>query len=294
MLDFRVNTFLEVCEYMNYTKAAEKLHITQPAVSQHIHFLETEFGQKLFLYEGKKLQLTAAGTALYQAAITMKSDVSLLKETMQRGQTQQMDIYLGATLTIGEFVIAKHLKHLMTEYPAANFHLTVANTSELIGKLKNNEIQFALVEGSFSKAEFDSMVYFDERFILVCSASHHFAKKEPKQLNDLLPECVIAREIGSGNREILDSYLRLQNLSLSDFSHFIEVNGMHAIKSMVLADCGVAFLYKTAVREELNAGLIREIALTDFQISHSFYFIWNKNSIYTNIYRHICETLMQG
>lgn len=292
MLDFRVETFLKVCEFMNYTKAAEALHITQPAVTQHIHYLEREYDQKLFLYSGKKLELSEAGRMLCQAVTTIKSDLSLLKETMRQKSADQIDLHFGATMTIGEFVIAEQMKRMMQKHPTANFHMTVANTAELTTRLKENQIQLALVEGYVPKEEFDSVVYSTERFIPVCSATHKFTGKTdnaagttPSRMEDLLRECIIVREAGSGTREILESNLHLQNLTIHDFSRIIEVNGMHTIKSMISADCGISFLYETVVREELQKGTILEIRLNDFQVSHDFSLIWNKNSIYADFYR---------
>jgi len=80
LMDFRINTFLEVCRQMNFTKAAKALNITQPAVSQHIQYLEDYYGVELFAFEGKKMSLTEAGKMLYQAATTIKHDDIFLKE----------------------------------------------------------------------------------------------------------------------------------------------------------------------------------------------------------------------
>ena len=85
MLDFRVYTFLAVCEYMNYTRAAEALHITQPAVSQHIRYLENMYQVKLFLAEGKRIHLSPAGERLLHAAITLKNDEVFLRKQMLEG-----------------------------------------------------------------------------------------------------------------------------------------------------------------------------------------------------------------
>lgn len=84
MLDFRVETFLTVCETMNFTRAAQLLHITQPAVSQHIHALETQYSTRLFLYEGKQLRLTEAGQLFLQTAATMRHDVRRLQEALHQ------------------------------------------------------------------------------------------------------------------------------------------------------------------------------------------------------------------
>ena len=104
MLDFRMETFLAVCECMNFTKASQKLNITQPAVSQHIHYIDY-YGTKLFVYQGKKLHLTEAGEYLRSAALTMRHDDIYLRDKLSTYGTQKQELRLGATLTIGGFAI---------------------------------------------------------------------------------------------------------------------------------------------------------------------------------------------
>ena len=100
MLDFRVYTFLAVCEYMNYTRAAEALHITQPAVSQHIRYLENMYQVKLFLAEGKKIHLSPAGERLLHAATTLKNDEVFLRKQMFEGAGKGLSLRFGTTRTI--------------------------------------------------------------------------------------------------------------------------------------------------------------------------------------------------
>lgn len=290
MMDFRINTFLAVCRHMNFTKAAEALNITQPAVSQHIHYLEGYYGVKLFGYEGKKLYLTNAGDILYQAAITIKHDELYLKEIMNESNKRKNRLIFGATLTIGEFVMANHMKSYLNLYPDAEIRMIVGNTSELLEKLSIGEIDFALVEGNYAKKEYDYLVYSQERYIPVCS-KHYIFQKEPKRLTDLLSERIIIRESGSGTREILERNLEYRNLEIKDFRYSIEIGGMNAIKSLVESGLGITFLYEAAVKKDLEKGIIREIKLEDFQVSHDFAFIWNKGSIFSENYREIFEIL---
>ncbi|MCB2289917.1 LysR family transcriptional regulator [Clostridium sp. CS001] len=290
MMDFRIDTFLTVCTYMNFTRAAKALNITQPAVSQHIHYLEAFYNVKLFTYEGKKMYLTNAGDILYQAAITMKHDDLYLKETINDLSKRKSRLIFGTTLTIGEFVMAKHIKSYLSLYPDTELRMTVGNTSELLKMLRMGEIDFALVEGNYAKEEYDYLVYSQERYIPVCSKDYTF-EREPKKLTDLLSERIIIRERGSGTREILEKNLEYRNLEISDFRYRVEIGGINAIKSLVESSCGITFLYEVAVKEELEKGILREIKLKDFKVSHDFAFIWNKGSIFSKNYREICEIL---
>jgi DNA-binding transcriptional LysR family regulator len=290
MMDFRIDTFLAVCRYMNFTKAAEVLNITQPAVSQHIHYLEDFYGVKLFAYEGKKLYITNAGDILYHAAITMKHDDLHLKEVINDSNKRKNRLIFGATLTIGEYVMAKHIKSYLNLYQDADVRMIVGNTSELLERLSLGEIDFALVEGNYAKKEYDYLVYSQERYIPVCGKNYTF-QKEPEKLADLLSQRIIIRESGSGTREILERNLEYRNLEIKDFRYTVEIGGMNAIKSLVESGCGITFLYEAAVKKELEEGIIREIKLRDFQVTHDFAFIWNKGSIFSENYREICEIL---
>jgi len=290
MMDFRMDTFLKVCRHMNFTKAAESLNITQPAVSQHIHYLEGFYNVKLFAYKGKRMYLTNAGDILYQAAITMKHDDLYLKEIINDLNKRKNRLIFGATLTISEFVMAKHIKLYLNLYPDTEVRMVEGNTSELLEKLRTGEVDFALVEGNYAKKEYDYLVYSQERYIPVCSADYIFQKK-PKELADLLSERIIIRESGSGTREILEKNLECRNLEIEDFRYTVEIGGINAIKSLVELGCGITFLYQAAVKKELEKGILREIKLDDFKISHDFAFIWNKSSAFSENYREICEIL---
>ncbi|WP_312649145.1 LysR family transcriptional regulator [Aminipila sp.] len=283
MLDFRIETFITVCEFMNFTKAADKLNITQPAVSQHIHYLEDEYKTKLFEFIGKKMKLTEAGKYLLDIAVTMKHDEIHLKEQIRLGLTENKNITFGATLTIGEFLIPEQVCNYLKENHNVSLKMLVANTSELLEKLDKGIIDFAVVEGYFTKNEYDHRLYSRENYIPVCAAKHKF-KKQPELVGDLFDETIIVREDGSGTREILEKTLEGKNYSLNDFKNKVEISNMNVIKYLTEQDCGVTFLYEAAVKKELQDKTLRKINLKDLKIQHDMTFIWRKNSVFTDYY----------
>jgi DNA-binding transcriptional LysR family regulator len=274
VIDFTIDTFLTVCRCLNFTKAAKELNITQPAVSQHIHYLEEFYNMKIFRFEGKKMYLTDEGNDLY---------INNLKNQKNR-------LVFGATLTIGEFVVARQLKSYLDLFPNSEICMILGNTGELLERLKSGEIDFALVEGNFNKKEYEQLTYSVERYIPICKKAYSF-QKQPFYLKDLLTERIIVREYGSGTREILEKNLETRNLGIEDFRNMVEIGSMNAIKSLVEMGCGVTFMYEAAVQEELKKGTLQEIKLKDFQVSHDFTFIWNKGSIFSKNYQEICNIL---
>ncbi|WP_459478656.1 LysR substrate-binding domain-containing protein [Clostridium saccharoperbutylacetonicum] len=288
MLDFRINTFLTVCEYMNFTKAAEALCITQPAVSQHIKYLETTYNSKLFEYEGKKIKLTKAGKLLYQTSITMKHDEEYLKGKIKEEQLGITSIKFGATLTIGEFILPAKLNSYLNKNKNMKITMIVENTKELLYRLEHGEIDFALVEGYFIKSEYDYVVYSKENYICVTGKNCKL-KEQPQVLEDLLGETLIVREKGSGTRDIFEKNLEEQNLTINDFSKVIEIGNINSIKYLVKNNHGITALYEAAVKEELDNGSLQKVEVSDLQKNHNFYFIWRKNSTFEELYLEILK-----
>ena len=157
MLDFRVETFLAVCQTMNFTRAAEQLHITQPAVSQHIHALEEQYGTKLFRSQGKQLQLTESGRLFFRTAAAMHHDDLRLREALHQENIRRR-LRFGATLTIGEYIMPGPLLRLLEREPDIQLYMLTANTQELLKLLDQGELDFAIVEGYFDKQAYDSLI----------------------------------------------------------------------------------------------------------------------------------------
>lgn len=284
MLDFRINTFLTVCKYMNFTRAAEELRITQPAVSQHIRYLEDVYEVKLFDYKNKKVTLTDAGKLLRDWAATMFHDQIHLESRLRELEGKKRSIHFGVTLTIGEFVILQPIAEYMKEHPQVGVKMVVANTQELISKLNEGELDFALVEGFFAKNEYDSLVYSKEEYIAVCGKDYK-PQKPLNTIEDTFGERLIVREPGSGTREIFEKYLESNNSQINDYSNIAEINNITAIKYLVRQGCGITFLYEAAVKDELEQGTLKRIHLKDFKVDHDFTFIWRRNSIFADYYK---------
>ena len=290
MLDFRIETFLCVCRNMNYTHAAKELNITQPAVSQHIHHLEKEYATKLFIQDGKKIELTESGKILFQKMNQIKNDEELLKRQLSCESARNRKISFGVTMTIGEYAISSPVSAFIKENPDMDLIIHFGNTTELLRNLQDGIIDFALVEGYYPEGLYETMLYRTEEFIPVCASSHKFIKK-PNMLSDLFSERLLVREPGSGTRNILERALAISNHGIDSFAHYIQVENMHTIIQFLCSDCGVSFLYKAAVEQELNAGSLKRIPLKNFSIKHDFTFLWPKDSVYNEEIRDTCAKI---
>ena len=293
MLDFRIETFLAVCETMNFTRAAEKLRLTQPAVSQHIRWLEERYQTKLFRYQGKKLSLTPGGETLRSAALTIGHDAAYLREKILHAEEKNHMPVFGATLTVADFALPRRLGEWLRQDARRTLRMVVGNTSQLLSLLDAGEVDFALVEGYFPRGAYSSRLFLREEYIAVCAPDFSLPE-EPLALKDLLNCRLLLREEGSGTRSVLERHLEAHGLSTGDFPVRIETGSLHAIKELAADGCGITFLYRCAARRELEEGRLREIPLSDLQISHEFRFIFRSGSIFEEEYLQLFHFLKKS
>lgn len=290
MLDFRVMTFLELCNQKNYTKTAEVLNMTQPAVTQHIQYLEREYGKKLFTHKGKKLSLTEAGKLLQQSARTMAADAESIKRQMQQTEQNHRQWRFGATLTVGEYVLPPALAKYLKKDANVSIFMTVENTVTLLAMLEKGEIDFALLEGYFDKQEYDYMLFMQDDFIGV-SAPNFFENTEGLTLEEVVQKPLVVREKGSGTREIFERVLHEHNMSIDHFPLPYQIGNMQAIKYLVQVGCGITFLYRSAVAKELKEGSLVEIPIVDFKLQREYNLVTLKNSLFSEQYKSFAEFL---
>ena len=169
MLDFRLLTFMKLCELKSYTKTAENLHMTQPTVTQHVQYLERQYGVPLVEYHGKSVMLTPKGEQLYHFIMTMEADSERVKQILKEPTEEKRHIKFGATLTIGQYIMPQIMAKYFTQHPNVQITMPVENTKRLLQRLNNGEIEFAIIEGYFDKHIYGHALLSYERFLAVCA-----------------------------------------------------------------------------------------------------------------------------
>ncbi|NLK95777.1 MAG: LysR family transcriptional regulator [Clostridiales bacterium] len=275
MIDFRMATFLKLCEVKNYTKTAKEINITQPAVTQHIQSLEKEFNIKVFIKEGKNIFLTREGELLKALAEKIYAEEKKLKQAFLEPST--FKINFGATLTIGDNIMPKKIEKYLKKNPLCEISMRVENTDSLLHMLNEGSIEVALVEGNYQKNQYTSLLISKEKFIAV--AGMGLKINNNCKLEELCKYPIIVRERGSGTRSILENYIKENNLVLEDFERIIELGNFNSIKHLVINNLGITFVYKPVVQEELDKGILKEIKIMDFNLFHEFNFVYLKDSL---------------
>ena len=267
MLDYRVFTFLALYDEMNYRRTAEKLNMTQPGVTQHIHFLENYYGVKLFEYDGRTLFKTKNAERLKRYFDGIKAEEVDIRESFVSDETVHMTI--GATKTIGEFVITPDVRAFL-QNPNHNLDLIIDNTENLLRMLSKTQIDFAVIEGVFDKSKYSYSLYKKEDFVGICAKNHPFANKTV-MLREIFEEDIVVRELNSGTRTLLENAIRDNGFSFDNFKRCISVSNFSVICDLVANNKAITFAYDpiSRCRDDLAT-----FNVADMQISGEFNFVY--------------------
>lgn len=240
MTDARIETFVTLCRLMNYRRTAEELNMTQPAVTQHIHFLEEKYGCKLFLYDKKTLKMTQEAEILKKHAENVLYQEARLRASLHAEGGWSLRV--GATKTIGDYVLGKQISTYLAK--AENrISVEVDNTKRLLELLSKGVLDFALIEGFFDRQRYESRLYKREEFVGICTKSHPFAGKS-LCFEEVRKENLLLREEGSGTRKILEQLLYENNRSVNEFSRVTRVSSFGLITRLLEEGKSITFAYR--------------------------------------------------
>ena len=270
-MDSKLHTFLVLCQTMNYRLAAERLHLSQPAVTKQIQALEQLLQTKLFCYDGHTLHKTEKCLLLEQYAISMQYQFEELQLAI--AEKERTLLRIGATKTIGDYVLIDAIKDYLQD-PSHELSLVVDNTKHLLQMLDENQLDFAIIEGTFSKTKYDSYLLRMEPFVGICVKDHPLCGKHIP-VEDLLKETIIVREEGSGTRRIFEERLAASGYELNDFSRTVSISSFISIKALVAAGIGISFLYDSVVAKDENIGTFTVDGLTE---PHAFHIVYTRNT----------------
>ena len=280
MLNYKLSTFLELCETKNYTKTAEKLHMTQPAVTQHIKYLEQYYGTKLFYYDEKKrLHLTDQGRLLRSYAQSVQADSEIIKNRLSVPINEPDVFKLGSLTGFGETFAAKVMGKYLDKYPEKKVSIYMGESDDLLVQLANGRIQACIVDTYCPPEEYECHELFESEIICICAPTHPLAGKTV-DFKELHPYRLIFREEGSKSYLNLRSILHGYNQDIHNFASFVEVGSINTIHNLVIENVGLSFVYKFVVQKKLDRGVMSQIFINDFKSKTFINYVWMKNSFF--------------
>ncbi|MDQ2833915.1 MAG: LysR substrate-binding domain-containing protein [Acidobacteriota bacterium] len=268
--NFRMRVFRTVAHHLNFSRAAEELLLTQPAVTQQIKALEEEFGVALFDRSGGRIALTPGGAALVPLAEQMKtlSEEAIAVVAAAYGQ-QAGELALGASQTIGQYLLPSLIAGFLKSYPKVRVTAISGNTDEVIEALLRHTIQLALIEGPAHRKDLHVESFMEDFLVLVVPAAHEWAGQEVDPAA-LRTEPLLGREFGSGSRRVVEQALEGVGLRAKDLTLGMEFDSTEGLLSAVEAGLGITFVSRWAVRNQLSLGTLKLAHVKGLKLSRRF------------------------
>jgi DNA-binding transcriptional LysR family regulator len=277
--------FVAVCDEMNMTSAAKALFMSQSAVSQAIAELENQYDVRLFERLSKKLYLTEAGHKLLSCACHMiRMDTEL--ENMMRTLHQNSSIRIGASVTIGAYVLPQFVSRFNQANPRTEIEVIEDNTERIEYLILNDQIDLGLVEGETTSSDILNQIFMDDELVIICSANHRFANIPVITSNELEQEKFIIREKGSGTRKTFENAMAANQLT---WQVNWTCNNADTIKMAVANGLGISAISQLAVKNEIASGLLCQTTVKGIQFKRQFKLIHHKNKYLTESMKQFIE-----
>ena len=269
--------FITVYQKESITRAADDLHMTQPAVSLAIKELESRYQIRLFDRIGKRIYITEQGKWLYEYALHI---VSLFDEMEERVKTwnNKGGLRIGSSITIGNFILPKLVCEFQKQYPEIEVNVFIHNTDTVERKLLDNQIDLALVEGKNNYEQLKNERLMDDPLCFICAPESELAKKKCVALKELEKYPMILREKGSAVRDVIDESMGYYQMN---YKVLWESVSTQAITRAVSQNLGISILPYLLVKDDLKQGVVSLVEVSDFSISREFSIIYHKNKYFT-------------
>ena len=270
-MDYRDKVFLSVAENLSFSKAADELFISQPAVTKHIKELENNYNTAFFERKGNKVYLTKAGKLLYRYLVEIKEKYNELEFELGRlNEAFIGNLRLGASSTISQYLIPSVIAAFHRKYPQIKLDMLSGNSFEMEQKLLNNEIDIALVENESSLPNVKYMNFYEDEIAAVTGADSVYAKKRSLSITDIQNIPIVLREKGSGTLEVIQKAFLKKNINPDKLNIFIHLGSTEAIKNFLNGFDGIALISERALEKELLLKSLIKIKVNDLKISRFF------------------------
>ncbi len=283
MADRRLQVFHAVAKHLSFTKAAEALFMTQPAVTFQIRQLEEHFSARLFDRTHGRIALTAAGAVAFEYAERILAQSAELDMRLRELSGQVAGpLLIGASTTIADFLLPQVLGEFKSRHPGVAPRLFVANSEAVQARIAERTIDLGFIEGDSHLASLVTDVCCDDELRVVCAPSHPLAKLQAVPPKALSEHAYVSREPGSGTREVIDHYLQKAGVAPDLLQVVMELGSPEAIKGLVTTGLGFAIMSRATVAKETRLGQLVQIPLSP-RLTRQLYVVYPKERIHSRL-----------
>mgnify|MGYP001825347430 CR=1 FL=1 len=289
MADRRLQVFHTVARLLSFTKAAETLHMTQPAVTFQVRQLEEHFNTRLFDRTHNRISLTDAGRKVYEYADRIFELYSEMEDSV-REMTGEISgaLTIGASTTIAEYMLPTLLGDFKEKYPEVTVHLKVSNSEGIVSMVENNTIDLGVVESSVGNKNLVVEICKRDHLVAIVPPGHPLAGERTLKFARVLEHPFICREEGSGTREVIGEYLDHLPDCSSALNIAMELGSPEAVKGAVEAGMGVSVVSRATIQKELRLGTLVALDL-DPPLDRPFSFVHQKQKFRLRVMEELLE-----
>ncbi|MES9871588.1 MAG: selenium metabolism-associated LysR family transcriptional regulator, partial [Candidatus Sedimenticola sp. 6PFRAG7] len=289
MADRRLQVFHTVARLLSFTKAAETLHMTQPAVTFQVRQLEEYFNTRLFDRTHNRISLTEAGARVYEYADKI-FELYAEMENSVREMTGEISgsLTIGASTTIAEYMLPALLGDFKLKYPEVNIHLKVSNTDGIVSMVENNTIDLGVVEAPVANKNLVVEICRPDQLVAIVPPGHPEAEKDQLSYEDLVKYPFICREEGSGTREVINEYLVGVNKGGDGLRVAMELGSPEAVKGAVEAGMGISVVSRATIQKEIKLETLIPINLNP-GLERPFSFVHQKQKFRARVMEELLE-----
>lgn len=287
MIDTRLITFLTLLEEKSYTKTANKLYITQPAVTHHIKSLEKDNSITIFR-DNKTFELTRAGTILKEYAEIARSQYMQFNNALSK-KVNMVVANMAITPMASRCINKTNFRDLISSKDG-NLNIYEYNYDRIVDKLLLGKIDFAIIDNSFDSLAFDSFTLALTSLILICKPNGKYGENIRISREQLGSAIIVTGEEGTGLYRCTINGLNQKNIRLKNNS-VISSNSIDWIVNQVLINDAIGFVYEASVKEFINKGIVKKIELLNFNVSQNIYLMYNRKSFLNNSIINLIENI---
>ena len=277
MLDPKLDTLLLVAEKKNFTRAAQVLSLTQPAVSHHISQLEQELGVRLFVRGNGDLMLTPEGETVLRYVRRMKALEKKMAEELQEAGKRLTRLRIGITHTAESRIVAEVLARYTDENPGISITIVTDNINNLYDMLENFELDLAVVEGRSTRPELSALMLDTDYLVCVLANTHPLSHSSMITLDEIRQEKLILRLPNSETRVRFEAALAASGESIADFQVILEVDNVATIKDLIRKNLGISILARSACMDELRKGKLTALPIENLSMTRETNLVYHRD-----------------
>lgn len=279
-MDLRqLETFIKVANLKSFSRAAEKLYITQPTVTNHIQNLEKELGTLLINRSGKNISLTEAGSLLYRYAINIVNSCDMAKFDLAayKGRIQG-HLYVYSSSVPRKYILPNIIESFLQQYPDVSFTLADNDSKNVVKSILEGDTDFGIVGAKYPSKNLEYIELMEDRLLVIAPNNSLYSKPNYSDLtmDRISKEKILLREEGSGTRDLLEKELIKNKINIKDLNIIAYIEDTETIKELVTLGVGISFLSERAVIDDIKLGKYKVFYIEGFDLSRKFYFVYHK------------------